>query len=152
MKKSRKPMIAILSIACIVLAAVLLYCLFQPDSTLPTAVKVEETGSDLEDVSLSLTSWDLSPQNSFFEVTIENNGDAALSYGEYFLMEREENGAWVSCAEDDLAFTDIGLTQEANSSNPLTCSLQNWDLSRTGRYRFQKDVNDGTVWFTFSLT
>ncbi len=82
-------------------------------------------------------------------VTIKNNSDDVVMYGEPFYLYRWSKNTWVPYnAMEDLAFNDLGYLLQPNESNDMKCYLQYYDFKR-GKYLLKKEVSwekDDSKW------
>ncbi len=82
-----------------------------------------------------------------------HNYNRDISYGDSFDVLRNENGSWVSCAKEELVFPTIAQILPRKTEQIRSYSLNSFDLSENGLYRFRAEPTDGNfVWFDFEVT
>ncbi len=81
-----------------------------------------------------------------------HNYNRDISCGDNFDILRNENDSWVSCAKEELAFPTITQVLPRKTEQTKTYSLNSFDLSEGGLYRFRAEPMEGQyVWFDFEL-
>ncbi len=80
------------------------------------------------------------------------NYNKDITYGDSFDILRNENGSWVSCAKEELVFPAISQVLPRKSEQTRSYSLNSFDLSQNGLYRFRAEPIAGQyVSFDFEL-
>lgn len=94
---------------------------------------------DREDVWLEITDVDL--ESGILSVTWHNETAYEASYGASYVIERQEDGQWVSCAiRDEISVIAIAYVLEAGGSNEETYGLKDPYLAdQPGLYRIRSE-------------
>ena len=121
----------------------------------PVGITLYQTGSEVDGVFLEMDgySWGTKQDPPVLAVRWINKGDAVFTFGADFVILYKENGEWVSCAKGDGLCADaIGYQLKPGEQMRREYSLEVFDMSRTGDYRFQV-CPDGEhkLWLDFAL-
>jgi len=82
-----------------------------------------------------------------------HNYNRDIPCGDNFDILRNEDGSWVSCAKEALSFPTITQVLLRKTEQTKTYSLNSFDLSKDGLYRFRAEPTKGNyVWFDFEVT
>lgn len=121
------------------------------------AVNNIQTGSDIPGLSISVKQISLNVDKPYIEVEFNNQNDQKYTYGESFRFFYEQNGEWSSCLTykstetRKRAFTAQAIILMPNSTNTKKYSLKWQDLSKKGKYRFERQVSGWNTWVEFEL-
>ena len=121
--------------------------------------------SSFKGVSVKTTKLKFAHDESLLAVKWENKTDYTVVYDDSYLIERFENGKWVSCQiEEDIFFNDLetALTPKSVYKDEYGF-YYDFDLSAIGKYRFVADCvvyKDGqgsegekcNLWAEFTLS
>lgn len=79
-------------------------------------------------------------------LTIRNNADARVNYGERFWIEVENGGKWQRSEElSAIGFTDVGIEMLEGGTNQMNVNLTPGSISyEPGNYRLAKKFNAGS--------
>lgn len=95
-----------------------------------------------EDDKLSMEIVEGTVSASGAEIILRNNSNTSYSYGEYYTLEKEENGNWVAIKlKEDVAWHDIAFILEPNGESTMEVQWK-WMYGELpkGTYRIQKEV------------
>ena len=116
-----------------------------------------DTGTDVPGLELSTEPFICFTKEQLSDILLpvqwtNRNYNRDLSYGENFDILRYENATWISCATEDFVFPAVTHTLPKRTEQQKTYSLNLFDLSENGLYRFRAEPTDGNyVWFDFEL-
>ena len=121
----------------------------------PLGITLYQPGSEVNGVYLEGDgySWGTKTDPPVLALRWINKGTEEFTFGRDFDILYKENGEWVSCARGDGPFVDaIGYLLKPGEQMRLEYSLEAFDMSRTGDYRFRV-CPDGehALWFDFAL-
>lgn len=160
----KKPTFWITIVAVILCIALSVGFLTNPVEHNPYGVKVVDSGSDIEGVSLELLELEIaedSESNPYIEVKWKNKNNESYTCGEKFYIYKYINGEWVNIRRGDYAFVTIGYMIPAKGSFKHSYSLWNIEIDEVGTYRFEstylRDKGDTfpteyKAWFDFEVT
>ena len=121
----------------------------------PVGITLYQPGSELNGVFLEGEgySWGTKEEPPVLAVRWLNKSDAEFTFGAAFDVLYKEQGEWVSCVKPGGTAADaIGYVLKPGEQLQLEYSLGDFDMSRTGDYRFQV-CPDGehNLWLDFAL-
>ena len=158
----KKPALWVIVASAAVCTVAALCFLTNPAKSTPDAAKkkqiapnfsVTETGSDLNTFSVSVESVGLDAERPYIEVKWKNTGRDDLVLGEYFDILYHKEDGWVSCCDrEDMFFTDIGLLVPAFGVTYHKYYVADFDLSKSGMYKLEFDVEKGSAYIIFELS
>ena len=160
----KKPAFWISIVAIILCIALSVGFLTNPVDRDPYGVKVVNTGSDIEGVSLELVELELNEDlndNPYIEVKWNNKNNESYTCGEDFYIYKYVDGEWVNIRRGDYAFVTIGYTIPKNGTFKHTYKLWNIEIDEVGTYRFEstylRDKGDTNptqykAWIDFEVT
>ena len=105
-----------------------------------------EIFTEYEGVYVSVKSKDINSGGyTVFNLTWHNDTDRQITYGESYIIERDDGGTWVNTATKELYFTTVGLILNPNGTAHKSYSTQRFDISASGSYRLRVSffVDDG---------
>ncbi len=122
-------------------------------------IENQQGSSDLEGVSLRITSFNHGSADSFMDIEWINGTSEQLSFGEQFAVYYNENGKWVNCSIiEDPVWHLIGYVLYPESTVNKTYNLSGQQMNRNGKYRFEANFSiDGQpktkykVWVEFEV-
>lgn len=105
--------------------------------------EVCETHTDFEGVNIQITDAIWNDTEIKLVVNWMNETSYEVTYGDYFIIEREKNDTWVSCKKNSyLAFHDIGYELRAGSTQEKTYYLAgSFRISKNGKYRIRTECS-----------
>ena len=118
------------------------------------------TYSDYTGISIEIESLDLSESNANVGVKWQNDTPYDVSYGNWYVIEREIDDEWHSCAIADVNFSEIGYILKPGTMHRTYTFGKYFDTSKSGKYRIRSEcyvqVNDGKsehciVWAEFII-
>lgn len=160
----KKPAFWITIVAIILCIALSVGFLTNPVENNPYGVKVVDSGSDIEGVSLELLELEIaedSEQNPYIEVKWKNKNNESYTCGEEFYVYKYVNGEWVNIRRGDYAFVTIGYMIPEKGSFKHSYDLWNIEIDEVGTYRFESTFlrNKGDTfpteykaWIDFEVT
>ena len=160
----KKPAFWISIVAIILCVALSVGFLTNPVDNNPYGVKVVDSGSDIEGVSVELMKLDLeedAENNASIEIKWKNKNAETYTCGEEFYIYKYIDGEWVNIRTGDYAFVTIGYMIPAKGTFKHTYGLWNIEIDEVGTYRFAstflRDKGDTypteyTAWVDFEVT
>lgn len=160
----KKPAFWITIVAIILCIALSVGFLTNPVENNPYGVKVVDSGSDIEGVSLELLELEIAEdleQNPYIEVKWKNKNNESYTCGEEFYVYKYVNGEWVNIRRGDYAFVTIGYMIPEKGSFKHSYDLWNIEIDEVGTYRFESTFlrNKGDTfpteykaWIDFEVT
>ncbi|MBQ2943176.1 MAG: hypothetical protein IJD93_00540 [Ruminococcus sp.] len=160
----KKPAFWITIVAIILCIALSVGFLTNPVENNPYGVKVVDSGSDIEGVSLEFLELEIaedSEQNPYIEVKWKNKNSESYTCGEEFYVYKYVNGEWVNIRRGDYAFVSIGYIIPEKGSFKHSYDLWNIEIDEVGTYRFESTFlkNKGDTfpteykaWIDFEVT
>ncbi len=160
----KKPAFWISIVAIVLCIALSVGFLTNPVDSDPYGVKVVDSGSDIEGVSLELLELEIAEDlesNPYIEVKWKNQNNESYTCGEPFFIYKYVNGEWVNIRTGDSIFTSIGYSIPANGSFKHKYGLWNIEIDEVGTYRFEstflRDKGDTypteyKAWIDFEVT
>lgn len=118
---------------------------------------LEDTYTDIIGLSVSTGQYTTFTKAQLSDLILpvtwtNHNYNRDISYGDSFDILRNENGSWVSCAKEELVFPAISQVLPRKSEQTRSYSLNSFDLSQNGLYRFRAEPVAGQyVSFDFEL-
>ncbi len=119
---------------------------------------VKENGSDCAGVHITLDQCNINNNtlNKFVTVTLHNDGDTLVTTGNIFNLYCYEDGQWIDCSKvSDREWGDVGYAIEPDETFSHTYSMNDFDLSNSGTYRFELIIHSGgkdyKVWVDFEM-
>ncbi len=119
---------------------------------------VKENGSDCAGVHITLDQWNINNNtlNKFVTVTLHNDGDTLVTTGNIFNLYCYEDGQWIDCSKvSDREWGDVGYAIEPDETFSHTYSMNDFDLSNSGIYRFELIIHSGgkdyKAWVDFEM-
>lgn len=109
------------------------------------------TVTDVENVDAAI--YNVSPVSA--DVIIKDTNDSPYTYGEWYKIEKEENGKWydVETVIDEYGFNSIGYL--VNENNEVKFDM-NWEWLYgelpQGNYRILKEVNNQYISVEFTIS
>ncbi|MBE6738547.1 MAG: hypothetical protein E7566_07870 [Ruminococcaceae bacterium] len=137
-----------------------------PASFTEYGIKILDSGSDIEGVSLELLDINLrktADSNGYIEIKWNNENNESYTCGEPFFIYQEidpESG-WVDIRTGESAFTLIGYIIPEEGSYTHKYSLWNIDITEPGTYRFESTFSrnanetfhtERKAWIVFEIT
>lgn len=120
----------------------------------PLGITLYRTGSEVDGIYLEGDgySWGTGTEPPVLAVRWLNKGGEVFTFGAAFDILYKEKDEWVSCAKGDIFVDAIGYQLKPGEQLRLEYFLGNFDMSRTGDYRFQV-CPDGEhiLWLDFAL-
>jgi len=118
-----------------------------------TSVSFLDSGSDVLGISLQteLFGWGASelPQ---LAITWTNETNKNYSYRENYDLLYSNNGVWSSCSQTVPSFSTTTTVLPKKGKQEKVYTLNSFDLSRNGTYRFQVEPEEGNyIWIDFTL-
>lgn len=119
------------------------------------AFDVIGTGTDFPSIEIKAEPYSCyfgdNPDSFPLQVTWNNyNYDSDFLYGLDFDILYYEDETWTSCSTESVSFPDITCSLPRRSAANQSYSLERFDFSRNGRYRFQAEPQPGQyIWFDF---
>ena len=160
----KKPAFWISIVAIVLCIALSVGFLTNPVDSDPYGVKVVDSGSDIEGVSLELLKLDLdedAEKNASIEIKWKNKNKESYTCGEEFYVYKLIDGEWVNIRYGDYAYVTIGYMIPAKGNFKHTYSLWNIEIDEVGKYRFEstflRDKGDTypteySAWVDFEVT
>lgn len=160
----KKPAFWISIVAIVLCIALSVGFLTNPVDSDPYGVKVVDSGSDIEGVSLELLELEIAEDlesNPYIEVKWKNQNNESYTCGEPFFIYKYVNGEWVNIRTGDSIFTSIGYSIPAKGSFKHKYGLWNIEIDEPGTYRFEstflRDKGDTypteyKAWIDFKVT
>lgn len=114
-------------------------------------------GTDVIGLELSTEQYACFTKEQLSDLTLpvtwtNHNYNRDITCGDCFDILRSEDGSWVSCAKEELSFPTITQVLSRKTEQTKTYSLNSFDLSEDGLYRFRAEPMEGQyVWFDFEL-
>ena len=156
----------------LLLAAVLLLSLAACQASNPGGKQVDadelsmemgQTHTDYEGIEVQIANATWGENGFVLDVNWINDTKYDAIYGASYIVERYENGEWVSCAkEGEHSFIAIAYELAAHKTNKETYKVSGmFDVSKAGTYRFRSDCyvsesHDSSVkvslWAEFTLS
>lgn len=119
------------------------------------AFDVIGTGTDFPSIEIKAEPYSCyfgdNPDSFPLQVTWNNyNYDSDFLYGLDFDILYYEDETWTSCSTESVSFPEITCSLPRRSAANQSYSLERFDFSRNGRYRFQAEPQPGQyIWFDF---
>ncbi len=119
---------------------------------------LKETGTDIIGLELSSEPYTCFTKEQLSDITLpvtwtNHNHNRALTYGEVFDVLHYKGDEWVTCATEEFAFPAVANLLPQKTEQERTYSLNYFDLSENGLYRFRAEPTEGSyVWFDFEVT
>lgn len=160
----KKPAFWITVVAIILCIALSVCFLTNPVDNNPYGVKVTDSGSDIEGVSLELEELEIAEDlehNPYIEVKWKNKNNEGYTCGEEFYIYKYVDGEWVNIRRGDYAFVTIGYMIPKYGNFKHTYDLWNIEIDEVGTYRFEstflRDKGDTYLteykaWFDFEVS
>ncbi len=160
----KKPAFWISIVAIVLCIALSVGFLTNPVDSDPYGVKVVNSGSDIEGVSLKLLELEIAEDlesNPYIEVKWKNENDESYTCGEDFYIYKYIDGEWVNIRQGDYAFITIGYMIPKNGTFKHKYDLWNIEIDEVGTYRFEstflRDKGDTyptqyKAWIDFEVT
>lgn len=137
-----------------------------PESFTEYGIKIIDSGSDIEGVSLELLDLDLIKtvdSNGYIEIKWNNQNNESYTCGEPFFIyqQTDTEGEWIDIRTGEYAFNLIGYIIPEKGSYTHKYSLWNIDITEPDTYRFEstfsRNANETThterkVWIDFEIT
>lgn len=117
---------------------------------------VTAKGSDFTGIEIAPLSYSFFSESSLENIPLEiqwnnKNYNSDFTYGLKFDILYYENGIWTSCAAEAYSFPEVACSLPRKSAATQTYSLNGFDLSKEGLYRFQAEPQPGQyTWFDFN--
>ena len=116
-----------------------------------------ETGSDIPGIRLSTEPYTFFTADKLGDMSLQvqwinDNYNADFLYGDSFDILYCENDTRNSCAAEEFTFCAIAHVLPKKSEETVTYSLNGFDFSKEGLYRFQTEPATGQyLWFDFEV-
>ena len=106
-------------------------------------IELGETHTDFEGMEIRIVNAVWNDDEIKLDVNWINKTGHNVLYGDYYGIEREENGEWIDCVTlDNLGFSDIGYDLRSGATQKKSYRLTDiFDISRNGKYRFRSDCS-----------
>ncbi|MBR7132885.1 MAG: hypothetical protein IKD04_05080 [Clostridia bacterium] len=115
-------------------------------------ITVIEKHSQREGLTISIKQAVLSGSKPYIEIEWKNETDEEKAFGEAFDIYYHKNGKLIRCAKGDLFFNALAYLIKPNSSVTHTYYISEFDLSKSGKYRFQVGEYEGDyLWIDFLI-
>ncbi len=119
----------------------------------------QDSGSDLDGVSLRIAYLYLSSTDTFMDIEWINSTSDRLLFGEQFTVYYNDNGRWVNCSTvKESIWHLIAYMVDSESTVNKTYNLSTQRMNRTGEYRFEASFSidghpekDYKVWLEFDV-
>ncbi|MDD6034748.1 MAG: M56 family metallopeptidase [Lachnospiraceae bacterium] len=121
------------------------------------SMTLSETGSDIPGIQIKPEPYAFFTGNTLTDISLQiqwmnNNYNSDLLYGESFDVLYYENDTWNSCATKEHIFPAIAHSLPKKSEETKIYSLNDFDFSKEGLYRFQAEPAPGQyLWFDFEV-
>ncbi len=160
----KKPAFWISIVAIVLCIALSVGFLTNPIDNNPYGVKVVDSGSDIEGVSLELTKLEIAEDlesNPYIEAKWKNKNNESYTCGEEFYIYKYVDGEWVNIRQGDYAYVTIGYMIPKNGTFKHKYGLWNIEIDEVGTYRFEstylRDKGDTfptqyKAWIDFEVT
>lgn len=118
---------------------------------------LKSTSTDITGLSISPALYTNFTKEQLSDLTLpvtwtNHNYNRDITCSDDFDILRNENNSWVSCAKEELAFPAVTQVLSRKTEQTKTYSLNSFDLSEGGLYRFRAEPVEGQyVWFDFEL-
>ena len=158
----KKPAFWII-IAALVVSVVVAVCFLTDPSTknIPDTVRIVDSGSDLDGISIEIKEIDLNGAQPYIEVVWKNKTAKNITFGEQFDILRSEDGKeeWKNCRATEPVWHAIGYMLSPFGQVERKYNIFHIDMSEEGLYRFEVDCfEDGKneenikLWVDFELS
>lgn len=164
--KNRQRVLLALVLTAAILMGVTGCAASKPGTQLPllddSSISIGQTHTDIEKMEIRISNvvWD--ENSARLDVQWINDTGSEAVYGESYVIERKENGEWVSCAVvDELVFTSVGYVLSHGQTRTETYDLTGlFDISQPGKYRFRtgchiqtgKESQECRLWAEFTVS
>lgn len=139
-----------------------IFDVFKSEATGTSAVAYK-SGTDTEGVSIRLMSIDLEGDKPYIEIKLVNDTDNELGFDARCNIYRIDGNEKIDCMSPDAIWIEPYYELLSHSSFPGSYSLNNFDLSETGLYRFEKEyrvqnsdtgetTENGIAWIEFEVS
>lgn len=115
-----------------------IFDIFKSEATGTSAVAYK-SGTETEGVSIRLMSIDLEGDKPYIEIKLVNDTDNELGFDARCNIYRIDGNKKIDCMSPDASWIEPYYELLPHSSFPGGYSLNNFDLSETGLYRFEKE-------------
>ena len=104
-------------------------------------IEIGATHSDVDGMEIRIINAIWNDEEIKLDVNWINQTGYEVVYGEYYDIERQDNGAWKSCvAIDNLAFHEIGYELKSGATQKKIYGLTDlFDIYENGKYRLVTD-------------
>ncbi len=159
----KKPAFWII-IASLIACAVIAVCFLTdpPSHNIPDTVKIVDSGSELEGLSIEIKEIDLNGAQPYIEVVWKNKTAKNITFGEQFDILRSKDGKeeWKNCRATETMWHAIGYTLSPFGQTEHKYNLYHIDMSEECLYRLEVDCfEDGgspdekiKLWVDFTLS
>ncbi len=138
----KKPAFWIILVAALLLLATAICLLTDPKKDAkqdPPTAPFDNAYTDMEGVYLSIAGVDTTPGSESVSLIWHNDAYYEVIYGDMYVIERETNGEWDSCAVTEYLYSTLPIeTLTAGTEQRKVYYLsKSFDISTPGRYRIR---------------
>ena len=121
------------------------------------SIGYRDSGSDYEGVYFDIGaeeqhSWNVIGKNPSFTVKWVNETDRAVMYDMRCYIYKKTGDGWGLCSTDYIRFPDTVCTLNAGETKQQKYSIDGYDISESGRYKFVTFIDGKAVWVEFEIT
>ena len=95
--------------------------------------------SDYTGISIEIENLDLSKDNAGVSVKWQNDTPYDVFYGNWYIIEREVDDEWHSCAIADVNFSEMGYILKPGTMHKTYTFGKYFDTSESGKYRIRSE-------------
>ena len=100
---------------------------------------IGHTFSDYTGISIEIEKLELSKDNASVSVKWQNDTPYDVSYGNWYIIEREIDDEWHSCAIADVNFSESGYILKPGTMHRTHTFGKYFDTSKSGKYRIRSE-------------
>ncbi len=154
----KKPALWIIAAAVLACAGIILGFLTVPRAEPASAIRVLDSGSQMEGLLVEIKDYDLSSPSPYIEIQWNNSTQQEFVYGEAFYIYQSAFNEWKDCRPGDAyAWNAIGYTLQPQGTSAKKYYLGDLEMQRPGTYRLETscsgahDRQEYAVWISFTL-
>ncbi len=121
------------------------------------SIGVRESGSEYDGVYFDIGmeeqhSWDVIGKNPTMTVKWVNTTDQNVDYSLKCYIYKQTSDGWELCSASNIDLPEDTLTLPAGREQKQVYSIDGYDISESGLYKFVTFINEKAVWFEFQVT